>query len=392
MVFNNKLSYVCHKNSLIYVTILNHDFLLRGHLEDAGEDEVSSQRDTTNALQNVLLSLSKYLPHIVQIKDNKRIVGLSPTTSERQIIVQIDFNCSWLEKPEPSHANDEIGYWPTSTQFPTSEKNAFPPDYINKIPFAVPCAFQDPELEKFLTAKSLNRSTKLTLNDAFDKTEFPLGKATAHPVIDCLARKAIIEGGISDTLMSCVATMIETILEDWDRAVTDIQGIKEYLKDMAQFMTLAHQTSWRCRGFIIALLVSNKLALRNYVLDSCGGAATSKDIMKHSNFFTPNLFGEIPDSLAKKVEGNSNTYKNHIIFTNIKDQKGNFSSVKRKNPYPYSSATKRVAQMNFNRQDREISNFGKTDRDFRQQVSRAPPSKFNNNNNSKRKFNKSGKN
>ncbi|CAL4058785.1 unnamed protein product [Meganyctiphanes norvegica] len=203
MVFNNKLSYVCHKNSLIYVTILNHDFLLRGHLEDAGEDEVSSQRDTTNALQNVLISLSKYLPHIVQIKDNKRIVGLSPTTSERQIIVQIDFNCSWLEKPEPSHANDEIGYWPTSTQFPTSEKNAFPPDYINKIPFAVPCAFQDPELEKFLTAKSLNRSAKLTLNDAFDKTEVSVGKATAHPVIDCLARKAIIEGGISTPLCPC---------------------------------------------------------------------------------------------------------------------------------------------------------------------------------------------
>ncbi|CAL4155574.1 unnamed protein product, partial [Meganyctiphanes norvegica] len=328
--------------------------------EGSWEEEVTAQKETANALQSVLYSLHKFLPHVVKIKENKKIVGLSPSTYERQIIVDINFEGSWLEKPEPASASEKIGHWPIPTQFPNSNKFATPPDHTNKIPLAVPCSFQDPELEKFLLAKSMNQGNKVLLNDAFDKPEYPLGPGIVHTILDSLARKAILERGISDTLLDAVAAIINTMLDDWERASGDLMEIKASLKEISKFLTLGHQTNWRCKSFIVAILVSNKVALRNYVLDNCGGPSTSKDIMKHTSFFTPSLFGEIPESLAKKVKSGSQTYWNHIIHTS--------KCYKKKKTPPYYNASKGVAQKSFNRQNRKVSDFGKKDRDFRQQV------------------------
>ncbi|CAL4090100.1 unnamed protein product, partial [Meganyctiphanes norvegica] len=61
------------------------------------------------------------------------------------------------------------------------------------------CHDEDKEVEKFLTAKSINQQNKMQLNDLFDKPDFPV-KGNVHPIIDTLARKSILESGMSDTL------------------------------------------------------------------------------------------------------------------------------------------------------------------------------------------------
>ncbi|CAL4097180.1 unnamed protein product, partial [Meganyctiphanes norvegica] len=337
--------------------------------EGSWEEEVAAKKETAHALQSVLYSLHKFLPHVVKIKENKKIVGFSLSYSLRQIIVDINFEGSWLEKPEPANTSEKNGHWPISTQFPSSNKCFYPPDRNKKIPFAIPCTFLDPEIEKFLFAKSLNKGSKVSLNDVFDKPEFYLGKskgATIHPILDSLARKAIIEGGISDTLLEAVGVIINTMLDEWERASSDLIEMKASLKEISKFLTLGRQTNWRCKNFIAALLVSNKLALRNYVLDNCSGSSTSKEIMKHSSFFTPFLFGEVPESLAKKVEGSSKTYWNHIIRTSRDTKKNNPNNKRKKSPL-YHNVPKKVAQMNFNKHKREVSDFGKRDRNLRKQ-------------------------
>ena len=229
-------------------------------------------------------------------------------------------------------------------------------------------------MEKFLTSKSLNQQNKILLNDLFDKPDYPVSKShNVHPIIDTLARKAILENGISDTLVSASSDILESIISDWDNAAGNVGVLRTYLVEISKFLSLARQCSWRDRSFVSALLVTNRLALRNLVLDGCGGAQSSKDIMKFSNFFSPLLFGEIPESLAKKVEASSHTYRAHIITVNAKDSKTNTPSFKRKNTSSYYNAPKRVAQLNFSKPNypaKDNSDFGKVDRDYRQQVFR----------------------
>ena len=347
---------------------------LRDH-DDEEENDGASLKETTKAIQQILTSLNKLLPNTVKIKSDKKYVGISPTSSVKQLLVNISFEGSWLESPEPAKGSDTIGHWPISTQFPTSDKFFSPPACSGKVPLSVPYAFsdEDKEVENFLTAKSINQQNKMQLNDLFDKPDFPV-KGNVHPIIDTLARKSILESGISDTLVSSSSDILDSILSDWDNAVGNVVVLRTYLVEVTKILSLARQCSWRDRSFVSALLVTNKLALRNLVLDGCGGAQSSKEVMKYSNFFSPSLFGEIPESLAKKVEASSHTYKAHIITVNTKDPKSSTPTFKRKNTSSYYNAPKRVAQLNFGKPNYSAkdnsSDFGKVDRDYRQQVFR----------------------
>ncbi|CAL4101433.1 unnamed protein product [Meganyctiphanes norvegica] len=128
----------------------------------------------------------------------------------------------------------------------------------------------------------------MQLNDLFDKPDFPV-KGNVHPIIDTLARKSILESGISDTLVSSSSDILDSILSDWDNAVGNVVVLRTYLVEVTKILSLARQCSWRDRSFVSALLVTNKLALRNLVLDGCGGSvqqrvgweATFEDILSY---------------------------------------------------------------------------------------------------------------
>ena len=94
---------------------------LRDH-DDEEENDGASLKETTKAIQQILTSLNKLLPNTVKIKSDKKYVGISPTSSVKQLLVNISFEGSWLESPEPAKGSDTIGHWPISTQFPTSDK------------------------------------------------------------------------------------------------------------------------------------------------------------------------------------------------------------------------------------------------------------------------------
>ena len=78
-------------------------------------------------------------------------------------------------------------------------------------------------------------------------------------------------------------------------------------------LKLAWSSNLRCRTFIYAVFTNNKITFRQHVLDRCIGSKLSKQYLKGSCLSTPNLFGDVPESFAKRLDASSTSHKTYVL-------------------------------------------------------------------------------
>ena len=129
--------------------------------------------------------------------------------------------------------------------------------------------------------------------------------------MDSLSRKCLIENTIVDNFIEANISHLDTVFSEWDSFnVNDLKG---------QFMILynALKVSWAANGrgkqLLIALFTSNKIAFRKFVLGLCGGSNQSKETLLGTTLASPSLFGDIPESFARKLDANSHTYNSYVL-------------------------------------------------------------------------------
>ena len=269
----------------------------------------SNEKEGVKTLTKTLANLSGTYRWI-KVKGSGKARDYESSLSNYKVELDTDIEDSWLSSPEPEQG-DLVGYWPTSTEFPTASANIVPGVKKDSLSTPIPHAYEKDSLENFFSAKSLISNSKIKLNDkAFEPpTMAAPAKENAH-VVDSLLRSALSENAICDKF---IMSLMEKVKEWEQPGEDDNLSVDEKFKVMIDSLKLASISSLRSKQYTVAAFVNNKMSFRQRVLDKCTGPKYSKDILKNSNLATPFLFGDVPDSLIKKFDHSPANRESYMI-------------------------------------------------------------------------------
>ena len=268
-----------------------------------------------------LLAMKDFFPALIGTPD---VVDDYSSKSVMPFIkIEMDMEKSFLMKPVPdANTKDTVGTWPADQKWPTSDKYFSPTagdsDVNNILDHKIPCKIMDDDIRKFLNAKTLVQNNKIVLPTyIFDPPSINIDSKSKFNVLDSIARKIIVENALGSQVINSAKDKIFDMLSHWDDI--DENGIKmsdnltpeDMFNDYSanyEALKIVSKTQNRLKHLIVSLLTTNKLSARQAVLDLCGGSKTTKDLMKHTNLDSPNLFGTPPESLSEKMN-NSMTDK-----------------------------------------------------------------------------------
>ena len=93
--------------------------------------------------------------------------------------------------------------------------------------------------------------------------------------------------------------LLGSTFEELDSLGSD--AIKENLEVCRNMFQMCFMVNQRGRQELVSLYTANKMKLRDMVLSVHSGCPSSKNILRGTSLFTPNLFGEIPQSHRQAV-------------------------------------------------------------------------------------------
>ena len=153
-------------------------------------------------------------------------------------------------------------------------------------------------------------NNKVKLNPlAFEPCEMNLESNVNYGVIDLVSRKGILENILVDELLEASISMVDGLIPC---LINDNTDLKEKFTIVGNTLKLAWSANLSCRTFIIAAFTNNKISFRQHVLDRCWGNKLSKQYLKGTGLASPDLFGDIPESFAKRLEVNSDSHKTYV--------------------------------------------------------------------------------
>ena len=274
-------------------------------------DEPTENNQIVVNSSRALSSLATIFPEFIKLRDANKSRGRPSRSATPIVTLDVDNSGSWLCDPTPQTKGDTVGVWPVSTNFPIPNKNFVPIvpslniDMSHELPNNIPMEFVDGDIERFLNGGNLTTNSKIRLNpQVFEPCDFTVDKKTNFNLLDSLSRKCISENAIVDQFIGSTRDRIHCILENWE-AQTDRDAIREEFMILFESLDIAYATNLRCKQFIISFFTSNKLSFRKYVLDRCVGNDLTKETMKGTGLATPSLFGNIPESFAKRLDASS---------------------------------------------------------------------------------------
>ena len=123
-------------------------------------------------------------------------------------------------------------------------------------------------------------------------------------LFDSWARKGLTEIMTVDTLIGSELSLLSDIKHDWDN-MDDEEKLRSMFQTLECLGTLAHAANYRAQQYIISILVTNKLLFRDHILNNCQGSSYSKSVWRATGFASNGVFGDIPESFRKLLEGSS---------------------------------------------------------------------------------------
>ena len=244
----------------------------------------------------------------VHVEAGNRHRSIIRTEKDPVINLCPDLEGSWLVVPKPM-APDTVGYWPKYTKFPGhSDLIRAPSDAKKLLPIKFLHYTENDLLKSFLdpATKLVNKDNYLWLNpEVFQSAEFHNHSSNNGSWIDRSLRAQLLDNLITDELIDMSLQLIDRALDiptkNPDLQPKDITNlIEETLELLDTSVILSSASNLRGRHTLITSIVKNKLALRDEVLRAHSGGVCSKEILRGSNFLSPDLFGPLPSSLLTR--------------------------------------------------------------------------------------------
>ena len=240
-------------------------------------------------------------------------VALQSEKDNSKLVVEVCRDATWLADPFQPVGSDKLGAWPRDTVFPSADKHFSPKGSFNP-PEQLPYKLKSDLDRDFLEAPSLVQGHKLMLNSAFSHDFVSAPTSSQHHVLDCHVRRALLDNAIARSLSEVGETYVKSILADAEEGQVELpEELKDPLQLILDCFMFVGSSTWRVGQACSALLVSNRLALRKLVLEKCRGSEETKGYMLRSTFFSPHLFGPVPEEIADRVARSSANYKDHLI-------------------------------------------------------------------------------
>ena len=86
----------------------------------------------------------------------------------------------------------------------------------------------------------------------------------------------------------------------------DTIELKQKYKIIVESLKLASISSLRAKQFTSAAFTSNKMGLRQKILDKCNGPSYSKELLKRTSLASSGLFGAVPEYFITKLDSSLN--------------------------------------------------------------------------------------
>ena len=230
----------------------------------------------------------------------------------QKIKINPDLTGSWLVTPAPANDLDSYGLWPANTKFP-SHKNNQTPIFEQKVPGRLPAAFEDNKLKTFITSNKWDDNNKpIRLHpQAFEPSEYKMDSSNPASTLDYITRQGFLDNLISDEVLSMEGCLIDTLINNISNNAghMDLIQLKKVILEELDLIRDVHklgsQTSLRQRNSFLASLTRNKISSREAVLKDCSGPSLSRETVKGSSLYSPELFGDLPNSFLKKLDDES---------------------------------------------------------------------------------------
>ena len=129
--------------------------------------------------------------------------------------------------------------------------------------------------------------------------------------LDFMLRQGFLDNLISDEVFSMEGCLIDSLINNISNNAghMDIFQLKKVILDELNLIKDVHklgsQTTLRQRNSFLASLTRNKISSREAVLKDCSGPSLSKESVKGSSLYSPELFGDLPNSFLKKLDDES---------------------------------------------------------------------------------------
>lgn len=206
---------------------------------------------------------------------------------------------SWLDPPHKEDPSDTVKIWSSEAKFPTKTR-VVPVDSNIRAPKRIPhFSVIDESLSKFLLAPAF--SSAILDHDAFNLSSSDVS-ASPHTTIDVLLRSAQLDNYLQDEyldiILDVLPKLMDTLRVRGDDFVAEATSHVDLLRKVTTF---AAETNQRSGQSILAALTSNKLALRDSVLNRFTAHPSSRAVVRGSSFLSHNLFGPLPESFKSSL-------------------------------------------------------------------------------------------
>ena len=280
--------------------------------DNESESETSEQRKGRTAHYRYLnKTLKKSHPgHFVE-EERELPAYMNPSSQDSMamfyrpsntplITIKPNLAGSWYDPTHKDDVSDTISYWPNGTSFPTATR-VNPKGCKIKAPPRNPFThIVDDNLRLLLTAPSFS-----TVH--LDHLAFPISSLdlshNAHSRLDSLLRQSMLDNFTIESYIKLLVDLLPPIArgdlspEDRMKSMMEVMGL----------VALIAEGNQRSGQSQLAAFVTNKLALRDFVLGKFTCPLTSKHILRGSSFLSPNLFGPLPESFKTSLQHNSET-------------------------------------------------------------------------------------
>ena len=189
-----------------------------------------------------------------------------------------------------------------------------PADSKHKVPLKFDYHINDTELKTYLEApKMLDNKGYIRVNPVvFESSSFALSKSNHCPTVDKFLREQLADNLITDEFIDTTDNLVKSASHiPTDNPRLDSKAVVDLLLDklnlIRKSVLLSSASNLRGRHNILSGTVRNKLVLREEVLRLHRGRAGSdntKEALLGSSFFSPDLFGPVPESISQNCVKN----------------------------------------------------------------------------------------
>ena len=202
---------------------------------------------------------------------------------------------TWWEARDKENPSDTTSYWKASTKFP-SKTRVNPVHYPFKVPPKNPYVHvEDEDLKQLLEAPAF--TTVPLDHSAFDSPSVDLAR-NPHTHLDTLLRSSLLASYTIDEYLKILLELIPKCA----LSSTPKEDRLRFLDLTMDVVLMVAENNHRSGQTQLASYVSNKLALRDVVLNRFHSQNTSLNILRGSSFLSPNLFGPLPESFKESLK------------------------------------------------------------------------------------------